>query len=134
MIDFQFVHVDASSAKARKRNHHLARAHSARSHRRRRQDELIDITVYEPQERPAAAVKNVKNFKTKAVRVVEREVVVTPTNSRTPTPQPVLTPPVEIEEYVYTPHAGAAPTSQPQSAVSLEQVVDYFKSLCFLEP
>lgn len=72
MIDFQFVHVDASSAKARKRNHQLARAHSARTHRRKRCDELVDITVFDPSELSPITVRGTtKDTKSKLARTVK---------------------------------------------------------------
>lgn len=81
MINFQFVHVDASSAKARKRNHQLARAHSARTHRRDQHDELIDIAVCDPSERTLVIVKAPQDVKPRAVRSIQKSVVITAASS-----------------------------------------------------
>lgn len=139
MIDFHFVHVDASSAKARKRNHQLARAHSARTHRRKRRDELVDITVYDPSELPLVAAKVGKDVEPrKAKWVMERSLSSTPMVSRTVTPVPrrallgdevvemlLSPPPSKTVSPVFGPFAPA--TFTPSTSLRSEQVAHYRK-------
>lgn len=105
MLDFQFIQVDASSAKARKRNHHLARAHSARAHQTQRRDDLIDIVVLDSSEKLQPPAVPLRRNKTKGE----------PPRSRTMTPTPTWTAGTVARPVRYADSAIGTPEQAPSS-------------------